>query len=394
MNRKNSKQLSKTKEKDIKKNEKEINKMIEQKSKLKTITEDINKELIKDREKMKLLILRDKDKNDKGKDKNDKGKDKNDKSKSKKNINFNDDLKNSNGELKNVNDYEDNNFNDNVNDVNDDLTNSNDEDIIIINGERFVYKSPNYPKEGCFDFERIEDNTKQYLVPVDRPVRIYCDGVYDLFHYGHARCLQQAKNLFNNVYLIAGVSSDRDTLALKGDTVYNEVERAESLRHCRYVDEVVEAPWIIGLDFLKEQKIDYVCHDNNNIGDDDFLYKEVVKVNKFIPTKRTMGISTTKIITRIIKNFDNYVMRNCDRGVSESELNLNIFNIGRFRMLKKKRELEKDIREELDCMKEEFMVALRFWEKKRDLFVEKFVEKVKLNMRRIMNFYNRRIRNQ
>eukprot|EP00478_Filoreta_tenera_P002415 GABV01002500.1.p1 GENE.GABV01002500.1~~GABV01002500.1.p1 ORF type:complete len:166 (-),score=28.49 GABV01002500.1:63-560(-) len=86
--------------------------------------------------------------------------------------------------------------------------------------------------------------------PKDRPVRIYMDGIFDMFHFGHALAFKQAKDLLPRVHLIVGVRDDEITHKMKGQTVMTDVQRVESVRHCRYVDEVIEhAPWVVSENF-------------------------------------------------------------------------------------------------------------------------------------------------
>ncbi|KAI5185970.1 choline-phosphate cytidylyltransferase [Nematocida homosporus] len=159
-------------------------------------------------------------------------------------------------------------------------------------------------------------------------VRVYSDGVFDMFHYGHMRMLEQIRKRFPMAEIVVGVCSDRDTREKKGHTVLEMWERAESLRHCRWVDEVIEdAPWVITKAFITEHRIDYVAHDGDvypGEGIED-VYQEVKEMGIFVATERTQGISTSQLITRILRSYDDFLKRNLGRGVTGEELNISKF---------------------------------------------------------------------
>jgi choline-phosphate cytidylyltransferase len=159
----------------------------------------------------------------------------------------------------------------------------------------------------------------------DRPMRIYADGVFDMFHSGHSKVLMQAKKAFPKTHLIVGVTNDADTMKYKGKTVMTEDERYEAVAHCRYVDEVVkDAPWQLTPEFLEKYKIDFVAHDDLPYisNDSSDIYDWVKKAGKFYATQRTEGISTSDVIARIIRDYDVYVSRNLARGYTREQLNV------------------------------------------------------------------------
>ncbi|CAH7682594.1 choline-phosphate cytidylyltransferase [Phakopsora pachyrhizi] len=142
--------------------------------------------------------------------------------------------------------------------------------------------------------------------PADRPVRIYADGVYDLFHYGHALQLRQCKLFFPQVYLMVGVCSDELVRKYKASPVLNSAERYESVANCKWVDEVIEdAPWQVDASFIEKHKIDYVAHDEEPYQsvDSDDVYAYAKSQGKFLPTRRTDGVSTSELLQRIVGGY-------------------------------------------------------------------------------------------
>jgi len=166
-----------------------------------------------------------------------------------------------------------------------------------------------------------------------RVYRVYCDGVFDLFHLGHFRMLEQAKKALGDpkkVHLLAGVCSDEDVHRFKGKTVMDHKLRGDSVVHCKWVDEVLmDAPWVIQDDYLTKHNIDFVAHDalpyqdNSGVANDaSDVYRHVKNKGMFLETQRTEGLSTSDLIVKIIRDYDEYVVRNLDRGYTKEQLNI------------------------------------------------------------------------
>ncbi|KAK4901811.1 choline-phosphate cytidylyltransferase [Elasticomyces elasticus] len=233
------------------------------------------------------------------------------------------------------------------------------------NGEAGTMRMAPPPPAGSIDPKGYKTNPP----PQGRSVRVYADGVFDMFHLGHMRVLQQAKTAFPDTYLIVGVTGEAETHKRKGLTVMSAKERAESLRHCRWVDEVIEdCPWILNMEFLEKNNIDYVAHDDEPYGasEGDDIYKPIKERGMFLVTQRTEGVSTTGIITKIVRDYEQYVSRQLKRGTKRQELNISWLKKNELDIKRNVAELRNTIRQNWTTTGQEVSRELRqFWQPSR-----------------------------
>ncbi|KAL4658163.1 ethanolamine-phosphate cytidylyltransferase [Arapaima gigas] len=134
-----------------------------------------------------------------------------------------------------------------------------------------------------------------------RTIRVWCDGCYDMVHYGHSNQLRQAKAMGD--YLIVGVHTDAEISKHKGPPVFTQAERYKMVRAIKWVDEIVEgAPYVTTLETLDKYNCDFCVH-----GDDITLtvdgkdtYEEVKRSGRYRECKRTQGVSTTDLVGRML----------------------------------------------------------------------------------------------
>jgi choline-phosphate cytidylyltransferase len=142
-------------------------------------------------------------------------------------------------------------------------------------------------------------------------VRVYTDGIFDLFHYGHSQYFKRIREMFSdseNVFLMVGISSDKETASYKGyPPIMTLVERSTVVSDCKYVDQVLSgAPWELTEEFIEHNKIDWVVHEDipytMGAKDGSDVYSTARKLGKFKHMERTPSISTSDIKKRVIRN--------------------------------------------------------------------------------------------
>lgn len=130
---------------------------------------------------------------------------------------------------------------------------------------------------------------------------VFCDGVFDLFHYGHLNNLKSVKTHFDEpTTLIVGVISDDTSTGYKRKPVFNENMREKIISSCKYVDKVIIMDHLtVDKEFMDKHSIDYVFHafsNDNDLNKQSEFYKFPIELGKFITVPYTNGVSTTNIL--------------------------------------------------------------------------------------------------
>ena len=124
-------------------------------------------------------------------------------------------------------------------------------------------------------------------------MRIFVDGVFDMFHFGHLRLLQRARSLGD--FLVVGVHSDEVCASYKRKPFLGMEQRCEIVRALKIVDQVLaDVPLLVTREFIQTHNIDLVVHGDDNLYSDFYRIPAEMGIMRYVPY--TEGISTTELI--------------------------------------------------------------------------------------------------
>eukprot|EP00096_Caligus_rogercresseyi_P009095 TRINITY_DN3026_c0_g1_i1.p1 TRINITY_DN3026_c0_g1~~TRINITY_DN3026_c0_g1_i1.p1 ORF type:complete len:375 (-),score=96.59 TRINITY_DN3026_c0_g1_i1:39-1163(-) len=149
--------------------------------------------------------------------------------------------------------------------------------------------------------------------PTDKIV--YVDGAFDLFHIGHLDFLEKAAE--EGDYLIVGLHTDPVVNNYKGLNypIMNLHERVLSVLSYRCVNEVViGAPYVVSEVLINHLKVDLIVggeippSPDAETGKDP--YEIPKKLGKFKVINSNNPLTTEKLVERILKRREDYILRN------------------------------------------------------------------------------------
>lgn len=144
---------------------------------------------------------------------------------------------------------------------------------------------------------------------------VYVGGTFDLFHYGHARFLEECSK---HGKVIVAINTDDFCERYKRKPILTLGERIESVRSCKWVDDVVvnvgDEDTGLTIDLVKDKKISYIAHGDDWMG--PALMAQLGITQKWLDSRSikmlyipyTKGVSTSEIIGRVNGNLHS----NCD----------------------------------------------------------------------------------
>lgn len=121
-------------------------------------------------------------------------------------------------------------------------------------------------------------------------------------------------------------------------------------------------------------QIDYLAHDDTPYasGDCDDVYGAVKRAGRFRPTQRTAGISTSDLIMRIVRDYDEYIRRNLARGYTARDLNVGFVKEHQVRLSGTMQSLREKLRLGVERLEDASYRLLQRWEEQRHLLIDGF----------------------
>lgn len=147
---------------------------------------------------------------------------------------------------------------------------------------------------------------------MDNMIKVFFQGSFDLFHFGHLRALERASELGD--YLIIGLNTDRLYKKYKKKIpVIPYSYRRKILEGLICVDKVVPANRFSPIRLLKNLKPDIyvICKEWKNTKAKEMEYMKSIGKTVVLPYLKT--ISTSNIRSKLIKNYLKHNEKQCSK---------------------------------------------------------------------------------